>query len=67
MVDCFQLNLINSDLWSTVVFQRCSLVEDFRLFQADLESEELGSLCKARCYMLEGSLGVSDKGNVVSK
>ena len=35
--------------------------------QADLESKELGSLCKAESYVLQGSFGVGNEGSVVSE
>ena len=47
LVNCFQLSSTNGDVEGVVLFQGCWLVEGLSLFQADLESEELGSLCKA--------------------
>ena len=40
-----QHSLANGDASKVILFTRCWLVEDFCLFQADLESEELGSFC----------------------
>ena len=42
-------------------------MEYFRLFQADLESKELSSLCKAGCYALQGTFGVGNQGSIIGK
>ena len=39
-------------------------MEDFRLFLADLESAELGSVCKAGRGTLQGSFSMRDKGSI---
>ena len=50
-----------------VLFKGYRLLKDLSLLQADLESEELDSLCKAGSYVLQGSFGVGNKGSVVSE
>ena len=62
-----QHSLANGDVRKAVLFPGCWLVEDFRLFQADLESEELGSFCEAGCQALQGTFGMGNKGSVAGK
>ena len=40
-------------------------MKDFRLLQADLKPKELGSLCEVGHEVLQGSLGVGNKGSIV--
>lgn len=42
-------------------------MEDFLLFHADLEFEEMDSLYKTRCYTLQGSFEVGNEGSIVGK
>ena len=67
LVDCHQLSLTNSDMWPTVAFPGCSLVKTSRFFRLTSSLKSLGSLCKAGCYMLKGSLGVDYEGSIISK
>ena len=62
-----QHSLANGDMRKAVLFSGCRLVEDFRLFQADRESEELGSFCEAGCQALQGTFRMGNKGSVVGK
>ena len=43
------------------------LVDNFRLLQADLESEVLNSLCKAGYNALQGCLRMGKKGSIVGE
>lgn len=44
---CFQLSLADCDVGRAVLFSGCRLVEDLRLLQANLESEEPDMRCSA--------------------
>ena len=41
-------------------------MKNFCLLQADFETEELGCLCEARFYTLQGIFYMGDKGGIVS-
>ena len=48
-----------------VYFPGGRLVEDLRLLEADLEAEELGSICEAESDTLQGSFCMGNQGSII--
>ena len=67
LMDCLQLGLTNGNVRRVVYFPWCWLVENFSLLQADFESKELSSLCKAECNALQGCLYMGEEGSIVGE
>ena len=67
LLDCLQFSLANCNVGWAVRFLGGGLVENLCLLQADFETEELGCLCEAGCYTLQGSLCVGYEGGIISK
>ena len=67
LMNCFQLSSTNGDVGSVVLFYGWRQVKDLSLLQADLESKELGSLCKAGSKVLQFSFSAGNEGSIVSE
>ena len=63
-MDCLQLCLIDAYVRGVVYLQWFWLMENFNLLQADLDSEELNSFCKAESNGLEGCFLMGKEGSI---
>ena len=67
LLDSLQFCLTNSNVGWAVRFLGGRLMKNLCFLQADFETEELGCLCEARCYALQGIFSMGYKGGIVSK